>query len=326
MSHHTLSRTAERVYWLGRYLERAECTARLVQVNSNLLIDLPKGLPLTWRTLVDIMGAQAHFSSLYDNADERNVVRYLTADTRNPGSLVSALAAARENARTIRELMPRVTFEYINEAHLAVKEALAGSLSRSRVTQTTDLAIRSVQHLHGFLSATMIHGSAWSFLRIGQFIERADMTTRIIDVRSVAPIGDAPDAVPAYASLEWRSVLRSLHSMEAYHMAVQQPVERALVLQFLFKQTDLPRSIVYALERMRGALRSLPRNDKPLAAANRVQRFLDQTDVGALDAPALHQFIDDLQRRLYEVDRTIDATYFHARLRVANQSQSQGQN
>jgi len=120
-------------------------------------------------------------------------------------------------------------------------------------------------------------------------------------------------------------VLRSLHAMESYHMAVQQPVDRALVLEFLFKQTDLPRSIVYVLERMRSALRSLPRNEKPLAVANRVQHFVDQTDVGALELAALHQFIDDLQRRLYELDRAIDATYFHARLRVAPPRQSQSQ-
>jgi len=99
---HTLSRTAERVYWLGRYLERAECTARLVMVNGNLLIDLPQRRPLAWRSLVDIMGTAEHFSSLYETADERSVVRYLTADQRSSGSLLASLVAARENARTIR--------------------------------------------------------------------------------------------------------------------------------------------------------------------------------------------------------------------------------
>jgi len=212
--------------------------------------------------------------------------------------------------------MPRVTFEYINEMYLESKEALSGSLSRSRVTATMDLVLRRVQHLHGFLSATMIHGAAWHFLRIGQFIERADMTTRIIDVRSVDLFAEPGQDLEPFSQLQWRSVLRSLHAMQAYHVCVQQPLTQPLALEFLFKERDLPRSVSYGLARIRGALRALPRNDKPLKAINRVVRFLDHEDVKKLEGTTLHRFIDDLQLRLYELDQSIDRTYFHAHLRM----------
>jgi uncharacterized alpha-E superfamily protein len=316
MKQHTLSRTAERIYWLGRYLERAESTARLINVNANLLIDLPRRMPLAWQSLVDIMGNRAHFNELYTVPDERNVVRYLTADARNPGSLVSSLSMARENARTIREIMPSVAFEYTNELYLYAKEQIAGTLSRSRTAEAMNHVMRRVQHIAGFLAGTMMHGETWSFLRIGESLERADMTTRIIDVRSVDMLENAADLTP-YSQLQWRSVLRSLHTMQSYRLAVQEPITQPLVLEFLFKNPQLPRSLAYCLNRIRTSLRGLRRHDKPLAAINRVLRLLAQTDVTALTGDGLHRFIDALQLQHAELHQVIDRTYFHARLRIA---------
>ena len=217
MKQHTLSKTAERIYWLGRYLERAESTARLVNVNGNLLIDLPRQIPLAWTSLIDIMGNRTHFNELYATPDERSVVRYLTGDLHNPGSLLNSLSMARENARTIREIMPRVAFEYINDLYLYAKEHLAGAQSRSRTTESMEGVMRRVQHIAGFLSGTMVHGDTWSFLRIGEFLERADMTTRIIDVRSVDML-DMTEGLEPYSQLQWRSVLRSLHALQTYQL------------------------------------------------------------------------------------------------------------
>jgi uncharacterized alpha-E superfamily protein len=323
MKQHTLSKTAERIYWLGRYLERAESTARLVNVNGNLLIDLPRRIPLSWISLVDILGTRDHFNAHYDNADERNVVRYLITDTNNPGSLLSSLSMARENARTIREIMPRVAFEYINDLYLYAKERASGAMSRSRTTEVMENVMRRVQHVGGFLSGTMLHGDTWSFLRIGEFLERADMTTRIIDVRSV-DMQDITAGLEPYSQLQWRSVLRSLHALQSYHLAVQEPIQQPLVLDFLFRNDSLPRSVSYCTSRIRSSLRTLPRNQKPLSAINRVMRFLDSVDVATLKDADLHAFIDDCQRHLGYLDREIDRTYFHARLRIAErQSQTQ---
>ncbi|HET6472031.1 MAG TPA: alpha-E domain-containing protein [Pseudomonadales bacterium] len=322
MKQHTLSKTAERIYWLGRYLERAESTARLVNVNGNLLIDLPRRIQLSWVSLIDIMGMRSQFYEHYETPDERSVVRYLVTDTNNPGSLLTSLSMARENARTIREIMPRVAFEYINDLYLYAKERASGTMSRSRTSEMMEGVMRRVQHIAGFLSGTMLHGDTWSFLRIGEFLERADMTTRIIDVRSVAPQDTA--GLEPYSQLQWRSVLRSLHALQAFHLAVQEPIQQSLVLEFLFTNDALPRSLAYTTSRIRSSLRSLPRNQKPLSAINRVIRFLDSVDVATLKDADLHTFIDDCQRHLSYLDKEISRTYFHARLRVAEgQSQTQ---
>ncbi len=316
MKQHTLSKTAERIYWLGRYLERAESTARLVNVNGNLLIDLPRQIPLAWTSLIDIMGHRSGFNELYASPDERSVVRYLTADLHNPGSLLNSLSMARENARTIREIMPRVAFEYINDLYLYAKERLAAAQSRSRTAETMEGVMRRVQHIAGFLSGTMVHGDTWSFLRIGEFLERADMTTRIIDVRSVDLLA-ATEGLEPYSQLQWRSVLRSLHALQTYQLVMQEPIQQPLVLQFLFKNLELPRSIAYCTSRIRASLRTLPRHQKPLAAINRVIRFIDGVDVARLKGAELHEFIDACQLHLANLDRAIGSTYFHARLRVA---------
>src|SRR5262249_28855556 len=183
--------------------------ARLVNVNGNLLIDLPRRIPLSWISLVDIMGTREHFRAHYDAPDERNVVRYLVADTNNPGSLLSSLSMARENARRIGETMPRVAFEYINDLYLYAKERAGGTMSRSRTTEVVENVMRRVQHVAGFLSGTMLHGDTWSFLRIGEFLERADMTTRIIDVRSV-DMQDLTAGMAPSRQFQWRLGLGSL--------------------------------------------------------------------------------------------------------------------
>ena len=125
-----LSRVAERIYWLARYLERAENTARLVSTYHFLLLDLPKGAQVGWRALPVITGGRAQFAERYPRADERNTLRFLLADAANPGSLANSVAWARENFRTSREELPGEAWERINELHLFVTEGVASALAR----------------------------------------------------------------------------------------------------------------------------------------------------------------------------------------------------
>jgi uncharacterized alpha-E superfamily protein len=315
MKLHTLSKTAERIYWLGRYLERAECTARLINVNAMLMIDLPRGLSLGWRPLVDITGNVALFDALYDEASERNVVRFLTSDPRNGGSLLSSLHSARENARTVREIMPRVSFEYVNDLYLATKQGLSGTPSRARRGDMLGDIMRRTQQIDGLLSGSMLHDANWSFLRLGHFLERADMTSRIVDVRATTVL-TTPELLEPYRQVQWRSILRSLHAWQNYQISVQEPLQQALALDFLLHNEDLPRSLRYCIEGIRRSLRRLPRNAKPLARCNLIVRRLAEIDANRLSDDALHVFIDEWQLMLAELHDLIGDTYFHARLRV----------
>ncbi|MCZ0943295.1 MAG: alpha-E domain-containing protein, partial [Gammaproteobacteria bacterium] len=267
MSHSVLSRVAERIYWLGRYMERADNTARLINVNTNMLMDLPRRRPLGWRPLIDITGSGALFDSLYGDASERNVCRFLTCDTRHLSAITSAISAARENARTVRETMPGPTFEYVNDLHLFARSALGPNLARGKRHAALEGINSRVQRLEGFLSQNMMHDAQWQLLRLGSRIERADMTTRIIDVRSADLLPPGHDLAP-FQEIQWRSVLGSLNARQSYQAAIGAPISRSRVLEFLLREPKLPRSYAYCLSTMRRHIRSLPRHEAPLRACD----------------------------------------------------------
>ena len=311
-----LSRVAERTYWLGRYLERGDATGRLVTVNANLLMDLPVRLPLGWHPLIAITGAEALFRELYANdgaQSERNVCRFLTSDARNPGAIITSLAAARENARTIRETMPRFTFEYINELYLYARSALPAATSRTRRGEALDGISRRVQQLEGFLSQNMLHDMHWELLRLGNHLERADMTTRILDVRSADLFAGRHDLAP-FEDIQWRSVLRSAYAIQPYNASVRGPVTAAGALEFLFKDERLPRSCLRCLRSARRSLLSLPRRQRPLRLCADAIDLIEATDVGRLaeagKSAELHDFIDRCQVRLGELHAAIVRVYF----------------
>jgi len=306
---HTLSSTAQRAYWLGRYLERAESTARLVNVNSNLLIDLPKRLPLGWSHLIVITGNQKIFSEHYDSPDERNVARFLINDQRNPGSLLNSITHARENVRTLRGIIPRQTVEYVNELYLFAKDTLSEPLSRTRRTQGLYEIPQFAQRIEGFMSANMLHDAHWTFFRLGNYLERADMTSRIMDV-GIDNIFKDVASLDAYADVQWRSVLMSLDAAQSYNTEVQQPVSQAAVLAFLADNDRLPRSLIYALNAMRNGLRDLPRHERTLRLVNRLRRFVGGANFEEMETDVIRVFLDDIQIQLGDVHQAIQRTYF----------------
>ncbi len=318
MTTHTLSSTAFRTYWLGRYLERAGSTARLVQVNANLMMDLPMRLPLGWMPLVDILAQEDAFTDLYGDtvaspdSNEKLVARFLLSDARNPGSLLNALGFARENARTLRGTLPRAAFEHINEIHLYAREVLQEPLSRTRRNRGLKDIIAHLDQINGFLSSTMLHNASWQFFRLGNFIERADMTTRIIDLRSIDLLGHDTELAP-FADIQWRSVLNSLDAMQGYTATVQNPINQEDVLEFLLQNPDLPRSLLRCLTTIRNCLRALPNNDEPLELINNMRRQLQRASVRRLEDAKLHRFVDVRQKQLFTLHQKITNHYFPQR-------------
>ncbi len=308
-SNRILSSTAERAYWLGRYLERADSTARMVRVNSRLLYDLPKRLPLAWQGLVNTTGTRELFDELFDEPSEKNVSRYLINDTRNPGSLIVSLDFARENVRTLRGIIPRGTVEQINEAYLYAKDQLSEPLSRSRRATGLEEIQAYIQRIDGFMSANMLHDAHWTFLRLGNFIERADMTSRILEAGCEDIFDEASELEP-FTDIQWRSVLLSLDATQSYNQVVQGPVSQEAVLEFLVHNTQLPRSLAYSLKSLRNGARDLPRNERVLRSVNRLRRQVSSLAVEALDIEGIETFLDDFQSDLASLDSDIRKTYF----------------
>lgn len=307
-----LSRVAENLYWLGRYAERAESTARVVNVNANLLLDLPRGIAPGWEPLIAITGSQAEFDARNTTADERNVVSFLVSDRESQSSIVSTLHAARENARTIRDNLPREAWESLNEVyHYARDNASAGISKRGRHNYLLAV-IRGVQQLAGVLLGTMNHDQGYTFLTVGRILERADMTTRIIDVRSESLLPDPTLELRPFEAIQWMSVLKSLSAYQMYRQKQHPRIARTSVLQFLLQDAHFPRAIMRCTTLIEDGLVDLPRNDDSMRTLMTLRRAVARAEPGTLahDTQELHGFIDDLQLRLAEVHDAIATTYF----------------
>lgn len=311
-----LSGHAEAIYWLGRYVERAEDGARLANVHANLLLDLPRRYALGWAPLIAITGSSTLFAELYREPSERNVVRFLVADEKNPGSILSSLNAARYNARLLRDLLPREAFEQLNVLWLRARQDAAGAVAKTRRFEFLEAVILGAQQLYGTLAGTMSHGYPHDFLQLGLMIERADMTTRIIDVRSANLLGngsanEGPGLAP-FGTIQWMSVLRSLSGLQMYRQTVREPVSHAGVLRFLLTDRLFPRSIRFCLDTIESTLRRLPRSAERVREVRAMAQDLDRVDFAALDREALHRYTDELQVGFGRLHDSISATYFLA--------------
>ena len=304
-----LSRVAENVYWLARYLERAENTARLIGVNTNLLLDLPAGYAPGWEPLVDISGGRRQFEEQEKGRTEREVVHFLIADPENPGSIFSSLRAARENARSLRDSFPAEAWELLNQFFLDLADDFAAGLNKRNRFNFLKRIILTLQTLTGALEGTLNRNDAYTFLVLGRNLERADMTSRIVDVRSAQLPAETAELRP-FDSLQWMSVLKSLSGYQMYRIARRTRISRNDVLEFALRDSQFPRACLFCLKQAVLGLRALPRSEPVLGTLAQVTVFLENVDLGALDQSALHELIDHLQLHIFDVHNGIARTYF----------------
>lgn len=310
-----LSRVAERIYWQARYLERAENTARLLSVFSTLLLDLPRGTKLSWRSLVEITGTDKEFAAKYKQASERNVMRFLLMD-EIPSSLLSTLATTRENARTTREIMPLEAFEQINDLYHYARDNAAASIAGGARHKFLEEIISMCHEISGLMASSMSRGAAYSFVRMGRSLERADMATRIIDVGSgnlLPAIGTGkkrPEAKEPYENTLWMNILRSLTAYQMYRQHVKHRVNGEDVVRFLLQDEDFPRAATHVLTTITKVMAHLPNNGKAIRQVNKTLRMVKQANVSNLLESGLFQYIDDLQIEIANTHSNIAATWF----------------
>jgi uncharacterized alpha-E superfamily protein len=305
-----LSRVAETIYWIGRYQERAENTARLITVNTNLMLDLPPKVAPGWDALINLLGCYAVYLERHPEFTERRVANFLISDESNPSSIISILSALRESARTIREILPREAWESINSYYQTALERKQSSFSRQGRQSYLQHIIAGSQLMTGLLAGSMNHDTAYYFLNLGRKLERADMTTRIIDVRSENPIPEeAPELAP-FEDILWMSMLKSLSAHQMYRQHMQVRINRKDVLQFLFRTEGFPRSICYCTENIRFNLSRLPKNRTPLKVVKQIDERLMEMSMEKMDNKVLHDFIDDLQIDFASLHDAISKAYF----------------
>lgn len=304
-----LSRVAERTYWAGRYLERAENTARLISVCASLLLDLPEEAGLKWRLLVEVVGSEGLFDELYDTADEADVLRFILADAGNPGSLLASLSAARENLRTTRDIVPKEGWECVNELYLFAKENMHRAAHRRRRYDILARCTARCQQITGLLDGTMSHGDAYNFMRIGRHLERADMNTRVVDVAAATflSVSEPPDT---YENTIWMGVLKSLSAYQMYRQNVRRRVRAPDVLHYLLKDALFPRSMHHCLAMLEESLSTLPRSDAPMRSVQALEQEIREAAIADLIGPRLHAQIDQWQIELARIHDSIQATWF----------------
>ncbi|MDO9452912.1 MAG: alpha-E domain-containing protein [Stagnimonas sp.] len=308
-----LSRVADNLYWFGRYLQRAENTARLINVHANLLLDLPRNLTVGWLPLLEIAGADGLFKATGMEPTEDNVVRFLIVDERNPGAIFSSLDFAREIARVSRDCMPREAWERLNDLFLFVQERGERSVARARRQDFLQGVINGAMLLVGVLTSNMSRDMGFQFLRIGTNLEQADMTTRILDVRS-SRLFHADAALTPFDNIQWMSVLKSLTAYQMYRRHVRTRVNGPNVLRFLLQNRQFPRSVAYALSMVGSALPFLPPSRKVERAIERTKALvMDANIVALLEQPdGLALFMDEIQVGLGLVDDAVVESYFRS--------------
>ena len=306
-----LSRLADNLYWFGRYLQRAENTARLVNVNTILSMDLPRRVQLGWEPLVDLVGARVAFDELYPLGDEESVVRFLSLDERNPGSIVSSLHRARESLRTTRDYMPGDVWARVNDLFFYVQDRGERWLGRSRRQEFLDRVMDGALGIHGLLVFNMSHDVGFHFFSIGVNLEQADMTTRILDARSTRAIRPrSADDVAPFEAVEWMSVLRSLTAHQTYRRQVRSRVAGAPVARFLLQNGDFPRSVSCCLQAIHATLPHLPSHPEVEQALERTLALVQSADVEWLVESGLKELMDEIQKGLDALHEAVSVAFF----------------
>jgi uncharacterized alpha-E superfamily protein len=305
-----LSQAAERVYWFSRYLERTENIARLMLVRHQLILDLPKSIQPDWRLLVKMLGTEEGFDKCQKTDNEKNIISFVFSDRKNPSSVISSIASARENIRTTREIMPSETWEQLNSLYLSVAQRSDKNLPRSQRHKVLNNIIEACQQITGLLSGTMNHDAAYQFILLGRNIERADMSTRIVDTGSSSLHGNAEEIEP-YRNVLWISILRSLSAYQMYRLNVRRNVKSEAVLNFLLKSEVFPRATAHNLAELEVCVQKLSNHSLPLEAIRRLSALLHDIDLSVMRDEKLHVFIDELQAELGNIHNSISDTWLH---------------
>jgi uncharacterized alpha-E superfamily protein len=311
-----LSRVADSLYWMSRYVERAENVARFIDVNTWLSLDLPEGYEEQWSPLISTTGDDALFRTYYEGASRKDVVNFLTFDTRNPNSILSSIATARENARLARQYITLEMWEQINRFFFTIQNAARAAGRGSFPGQEFFSEVTTSSHMFlGTLYATMSHSEGWHFCRLGHLIERADKTSRILDTKYYLLLPSVETIGTPYDDIMWAAVLRSTSGFEMYRKRHQQ-ISPDRIVEFLVLDPEFPRAIHYCVVSADASLHAI--TGTPMRTFHntaeqllgRVCAELDYIQVEEIINRGLHEFLDALQVRLNLVGDGIYNSFF----------------
>lgn len=313
-----LSRVADSIYWMSRYIERAENVARFIDVNLQLMLDLPVPENEQWEPLVAITGDEEIFRERYPEVTQESVMRFLTFDPEYPNSILSSVRAARENARSIREAITTEMWEQINRYYLLVTESASNPETLANPHRFFTQVKVGSQLFVGITDATMSHGEGWHFARMGRTLERADKTTRLLDVKYFYLLPRVEYVGTPFDNIQWAAVLKSAGALEMYRQVFHR-ISPQTVTRFLIFDGEFPRSVRACLRRSEESLHAITgaafgsfRNEAE-RRLGRLRAELDFTEFREILSRGVHEYLDDLQGKINDVGAAVFETFFSTR-------------
>jgi len=300
---------------MSRHIERAENTARFIDVNLRLVLDIPMDIKLQWEPMVRITGDIEIFANQHRKYSQKNVVNFLVFDYNYENSVVSCVNKARENARTIREIISTEMWLCINEFYLFLLNPKARTEAFTSPNSFFNKIKDYSQMLDGITESTMMHNEGWYFYRMGRFIERADKTSRILDVKYFILLPREDYVGTAFDALQWAALLRSASALDMYRKQYHQ-LTPLNIANFLFFEPDFPRSVKYCLRECDSAIHNItgaPFESYSTLAERQLgilRAEIEYADVNEIIEAGLHEYIDNFQFKLNKVGDAISNSFF----------------
>jgi len=297
-----LSRTADNLYWIARYMERAETAARLLEVGSRItLIPSAHGYRSEWDSLLQAAGSADAFAKKYGDPVQRNIESFLFFDRDNPSSVASSITSARENGRIVRTALTAQVWDALNTAFQELRSMDRTPRSQLELTQLTDWTMRHAAMVRGAIDATLLRNDGYNFLNIGYYLERGDNTARLMDVKYYVLLPRADFVGSGLDNYQWSTLLRALGAKRAFHWAYGGDVTAGKIADFLILNRQCPRSLMTC---MAGVDNHLSRLAKAYGRATVAQgqaaatlAELEGLTVDAIFEEGLHEFLSRFIRQ-----------------------------
>ena len=325
-----LSRVAESMFWMSRYIERAENTARFLDVNFHLLLDLNKITSVEsrdyWESRIVVTSSEERFYHLYDTPNADNVTDFLVLNRDNPNSIYSCVSLARENARSIIESISSEMWEQVNNMYHYLQAASPFLLKNDPYNFYKE--VRNASHLfQGITDSTLSHNEGWEFVQAGRYLERADNTARLVGVKYHLLQPKLEDeAVPTLPSsdssdiIQWMGVLKSCSALEAFRKIFLSRIDPDTILRFLLLDRSFPRSVYFSVYATQGALWRISGsshrkyNNNADRLIGKLEAELSYTTIEDIHERGLYDYLEDIQQRISKIGEQIYELYFAYRI------------
>jgi uncharacterized alpha-E superfamily protein len=323
-----LSRVADNLFWMARYFERAENTARLIDVNFNLMLDMGSASGVlsdapSWNPIVRIASPFAAFRAVYPKTTPDAAIEWLAFGHSNPNSIVKCISQARENARAVRGAISTEMWEQLNTVYLDLKSADFAQLRREGAHSFFRKVRNDSALFQGLADVTLPRDEAWNWIQIGKHLERADATARLLDVKYHILLPSLDEVGGPIDNVQWIAVLKSCSAYEAYQRRYVARITPSRVAEFLVLDHTFPRSVRFCFDQVHlglnavGAEHGAPEEGPPELLAANVRRTLDSTTMSGIIQFGLHQYLVKLENNCVEISEKIAANYFQGALRHA---------